>query len=431
MTPKAVNQIHRTSRIGLVLSLCATCAAAQFTQYAPPGSFEETRESMEDRLDRSMKEARWRWGRIFLHPWLGLRNLGYVDPVTDRDGTETSDFTVSVGAGIRAYAPVGRELTLAVHALPEYVWWQDLSDRRRLNGRYGAGLFGNLGRTGLEITATRQEVARVVSREIEERVNTRDELAKLALEVDVGRGFSVFGEGSLRQVRFLEDAEEEALLGLGVLERDEEILRAGVRVPLPRGLTLGLGVESSEVEFTSNGDRSHSGTSPILQLDLDASRSMLSIQLAFRDLEADPGSRFPAYGEPTGSLRFSRKLAANTEIQLFGNRNLVYSSTDRWAFFEDTGLGLGVRTALTSQLSLRIYAEQGDNSYVSFVPASPERSDDYVGFGGQLRIALGRVTLALGAATTDYTSNFPEFDRSTTTIRSTLTLGFGSGSPWG
>ncbi len=429
-----MNRHRKTLKAGFVLfalTSFATSASGQFDQYTPPGSFEETRESREEQLERSMKEARWRLGRVYLHPWLGLRNVSFVDPVTDRDGTEISDFTASIGAGIRAYVPVGRELTLAVHALPEYVWWQDLSERRRFNGRYGAGLFGNFGRTGLEITATRDEDARVVSREIEELVNTRDEQGKLALEVDVGRGISVFGEGSVRQLRFTDDTEERTLLGLESLERDEEILQAGLRLPLPRGLTLGLGVERSEVDFTQNDDRSHSGTSPILQLDYDGPRFSLAIHVAFRDLEADPGSRFVPYDDLTGSLQSSWKLSNSTEIQLFGNRNLVYSPGDRWAYLEDTGFGLGILTALTSQLSLRVYAEQGDNSYVSFVPTSLERNDDYVAFGGQLQVGLGRVTLTLDASTTDYDSNVPGFDRSTTAIRTGLILGSRTGSPWG
>ena len=92
---------------------------------------------------------------------------------------------------------------------------------------------------------------------------------------------------------------------------------------------------------------------------------------------------------------------------------------------------VAVRSALTSQLSLRVHVEQGENAYTSFVPASPERSDDYLAFGGQLRIALGRMTFTLEATVTDYESNLPGFDQTTTAIRSGLTLGSGSGSPWG
>ncbi len=415
----------------LTWSVSATRASAQFEQYTPPGSFEETRESMEELLNRSMKEARWRWGRVFLHPWLGLRDLSYVDPVTDRDGVTGSDVTASIGAGIRAYAPIGRELTLTAHALPEYVWWQDLSERRRVNGRYGAGLFGNLGRTGLEITASRTDDGRYVSSEIEEQINTREELGRLALEVDVGRGLSIFGEGSVRRLRFVDDAEIEGLPGLGSLERDEEIRRVGFRLPLPRGLTLGLGVEISEIDFTENDDRSHSGTSPIVELDYEGSPFYFAIHLALRDLEPEPDSRFVAYDDVTGDLETSWKLSDKTDLQLFGYRNLVYSAEVPWEYFEETSLGLGARIALRSQMSLRLYAEQGDSAYVSFEPASPERNDDHNTFGGQLQIGLGRVTLTLDASTTDYDSNFPDRDRTTTTIRSGLTLGSRSGSPWG
>ncbi len=415
--------------MALFAGLLASGASAQFEQYTPPGSFEETRETMDELLERSMKEARWRWGRVFLHPWVGIPNLAYVDPVTDSDGNETSDFTVSIGAGIRAYAPIGRELTLAVHALPEYVWWRDLSERRELNGRYGAGLSGNLGRTGLELTATRDEDARYVSREIEELVNTRDDLARLALEVDVGRGVSVFAEGSLRELSFVEDIE--VSLELRELEREEEVLRAGLRMELPRGLAVGVGVESSVVDFTVDDSRSHSGTSPIVELEYDASPFLLSVHVAFRDLKADPGSRFVADDEVTGSLRCSWQVSDRTQIQLYGNRSLVYSAEDRWAYFEETGFGLGVKAALTSQVSVRVHAEQGDNAYVSFEPEPPERSDDYITFGGQVEVGLGRLFLTLGVSTTDYTSNFPGRDRSTTTISSGLTLGSRGGSPWG
>ncbi len=416
--------------LAIVLSGWASSVTAQFQQYTPSGTFEEQRESMEDLLDRSMKEARWRFGPAFFHPWIGIRDIAYVDPARRRDGTEDSDFTATVGVGLRGYVPIGSELTLALHALPEYVWWQDLSERRRINGRYGAGLFGNLGRTGLEVSLARTDDASFVSREVEQKTNTRDLTGTVAVEVDVGAGFSIFGEGTLRQLRF-SALDEGSPAGLDFLERDEELLRAGVRVLLPRGLTVGLGVESSQVDFELNDDRSNSGTSPIVQIDYDSGRTALSINLAFRDLEPEPGSQFVPYDEITGSLRSAWRLGSNTELQLFGDRNLVYSSRDRWAYFEDTGVGIGVKTSLSSRLSFRVFVVEGDNAYVSFAPTSPERVDDFETLGGQLSLEIQRFTFTLGASTTDYTSNFSEFNRSTTIIRSGLALGFSGGSPWG
>ncbi|MEM7583021.1 MAG: hypothetical protein AAF560_06550 [Acidobacteriota bacterium] len=417
--------------LGLLLSLWVMPAEAQFQQYTPPGNFEEERESMDDLLSRSMKEARWRFGRAFFHPWVGLRDIAFVDPALRTDSLEESDFTATIGVGVRGYVPIGPEMTLALHALPEYVWWKDLDERRRINGRYGAGLFGNLGRTGLEISLSRTDDASFVSREIEQKVNSEDLTAKVSAEVDVGAGFSLFAEGNVRQIRFAALEEDSALRGLDSLERDEDLLRAGVRVLLPRGLRLGLGVESSQVDFEQNALRSNSGTSPLLQVDFDSGRVALALNLAFRDLEPEPGSQFVPYDDVTGSFRTVWRVGGNTQLQLFGDRNLVYSTQDRWAYFEDTGIGVGVKTSLSSRLSLRVFAMDGSNDYVNFEPTAPQRVDDFEAYGGEVRIEIDRFTLTLGAAVSDYTSNFEEFDRSTTTIRSGLALGFPSGSPWG
>ncbi|MEM7351578.1 MAG: hypothetical protein AAF657_12350 [Acidobacteriota bacterium] len=420
---------ERCLLLGCILCLAGIDAQAQFVQYNPPGTFEEKRESTEELLERSIKEARWRWGRFYAHPWIGIRNITYVDPVTGVDGVETTDFTASVGAGVRAYMPVGSELTLAIHALPEYVWWRDLSERRRINGRYGVGLFGNLGRTGLELSATRNEDARIVSREVEEQANIQDDVATASLEVDIGHGFAAFASGTLRSVSFREEASQ-AATSFAALERDEQVLRAGIKVELPRGLTVGIGLEDAQVDFTQAPDRSLSGTSPILLLDYDAERFYLEAELAARDLEPDSGSRSVPYDDITGSFKAAWRFPGGSELQFFGAQNLVYSLNDRTAYFEDVSVGLGFKTNLTSQLSLRLFAQDGTNDYVDFEPAPVPRSDDYQAYGLDLRLALGRFTLSLGASQTDYDSNLPQFDRETTTIRSGLTLGLG-GSPWG
>ncbi len=431
-----MTQIRGRLCLGLALLLVPTLlvpggAHAQFQQYTAPGSFEELRESMESLLERSMKDARWRFGPAFVHPWIGLRDVSYVD--------QESDVAATVGAGIRGYLPV-KELTLAVHALPEVRWAQSESEQNRLDGRYGIGLFGNFGRTGLELSVTREDVARFFSRQLEVRVNTRDELATASVEVDVGRGISMFGGGSIRQLSFFQ---EDALTsGVSELNRDEEHLRLGFRFNLPRGLGIGLGVEDSKVDFAGSEDRSNSGTSPILELGYDTRLFSFLADLAYLDLEPEPGSGFVPYQEVAGSLQVAWRTAGPVEIQFSGYRNLVYSGGSRWAYFQDTGLSVGANTSLTSRMSLRLFAETGQDEYVSFMPVSPEpvapepvapeRNDDFDAFGGSFQFKLDRFTFSLGASRTDYDSSLPEFDRTSTVISSRLSLGFGgSNSPWG
>ena len=62
--------------LALLASVRSTPAVAQFVQYTQPGFFEPRREDTEKVLERHMTEARWRAGRLFLDPWVGMRDSG-------------------------------------------------------------------------------------------------------------------------------------------------------------------------------------------------------------------------------------------------------------------------------------------------------------------------------------------------------------------
>lgn len=422
-----------------VALLTAAPAVGQFSQYVPPGQFEEERETIQERLDRAMKESRWRVGRFFIDPWFGLRNASYLDNVQGVAGDETeSDFTATVGAGLRLYRPVGSEMTFAAHALPEYVWWQDLEGRRRTNGRYGAGFFGNFGRAGLELSATRSEDAIFFSREVETPVNTRYDVGSANLEFELGAGVALFVGAETRLIRYL-DQDEPFLSNLDLLDRDEEVVRGGIRFSPAGGLIVGLGVEESTVDFETSAassaqarDRSNSGTSPILQVDFSGNVFDFTLNAASRDLEPEPGADFVAYEAVTGSARLLGKFGGRLRPQLYVNKNLVYSVQQEWAYFEDNSVGLGVRTSLGRKASLRLFIEQGTNDYIAVGTGRIDREDDLDVIGGDVRFSLGRFFLSLGATTTDYDSNRDTFDREVTVIRSGFGLArSGGGNPWG
>ena len=417
--------------LSLVALLGPAAARAQFDQYTAPGRLVESRETMQDLLARQMKESRWRLGRFFVDPWVGVRNIAYFDNVYgDTQGPKQSDFTATLGAGLRTYCPLGAELTFAGYALPEYVWWQELADRRRINGRYGAGLFGNFGRTGLEATAARTDDSLFFSRELEVPVNTRLDRGAAQLEFELFGGLSLFAGGELRRIRYL-DKDDPTLATLDLLDRDEEILRAGLRFPLFGGLEIGVGAEDSRVTFdTTERDRSNHGLSPILQVDFKGSGLRLTSNLAWRDLEPEPGSAFVPYRNVTGDFRLEVRIGGQLRPELYGRRNLVYAIEQQWVYFDDTGLGLGLRTSLGPIASLRLFVEEGTNDYTSFAGVS-DRQDDYRAIGGQLRFALGRFALILGATSTNYDSNLPQYDRDILVLRGGLVLGLGSDSPWG
>ena len=412
----------------LCLLVFSSIASAQFTQYTPAGTFHESRESTELILERNMEEARWKAGRVLLDPWFGVRDIGYVSNV---QGTGVSDYTATAGIGVRGWLPVGSDFTLAAHFLPEYVWWKDLTSRNRWNGRYGAGLFGNLGRTGLEFSATRVDDATFFSREFEDRVNTRVDELLAKVEVDLGRSFKLFTSGTLRSINYLPDDEDDQIR-LSVVDRDEGIFRLGVGFTLPRGFEIGVGFEGSDVSFDPGpSDRSNSGLSPLILMRYEGSSLSLNADMAFRSLEPEgSGSRFVDYDGTTGHFQVGWETMGRLQLQLFGGRDLVYSFSDLWAYFEDSSIGIGLLGGLNSWASARFFVETGENDYTPFDSTGPNRKDDYLAWGGNVDFDFDWIRVYLQVSRTSYDSNYPGADRDLTIWSSSISFGLGSGLSW-
>ncbi len=419
----------KTGFFGVMLIVVGlgTPLLAQSVQYTPPGAFQERREDIQTILERNITEARWKAGRVLFDPWFGIRDAAYVDNVGNQG---VSDATITLGAGVRGWLPVGSEFTLAAHVLPEYVWWKDLTQRNRLNGRYGAGIFGNLGNTGIEATIERIDDAQFFSREFEDKVNTSTDQALLNLEFGLGRGLSIFAGGGLRSIDYEDDPDQE-LPPLSVVDRDESGLRGGVKFDLPRGFEIGIGAEYTQADFEPGiSDRSNSGPAAVLLLDYAGPALFVKADFAYRSLEPDGASSFVDYDGLLGRANIAYRAFGRVEFQLFGGNDLVYSFTDTWAYFEDASIGLGVRTGITEWFSFRLFVETGDNDYTAFAEDGPNRVDDYDAWGGNLNFRFKRFAIFVGGSLTDYTSNIPGFDREITQFRTGLTFGLGNGKSW-
>jgi len=401
-------------------------SAAQFDQYTPPGTFTGRTFTRSEIVEKAMQEAKWKLGRMYFDPWAALRNLTYAD----HSERVESQLTATVGVGVRGYTPVGSEMTLALHLLPEYVWWQDESFRNRWNGRYGLGLFGDLGRTGMELSVTRRDDAVFFSQELEEQVNTRLDEAEAILDFDIGGGFALVMGGTFRAIRFLDEPGE--FIDLRVVDRDEQYYRLLVAIPLPRGFELGIGAEYSLAEFEPGAsDRSNSGTSPVITADYETSSLLFKANLLYLDLSAEgSASRFIDYSGLAGHAELAWRAWNRLEPQLYARNNLVYSFTDTWAYFDSPTAGLGLKIALTRWAWLRFFGETGVNDYIPFESFEIDRKDDFNSFGADLGLRVGKAQFSIGYWTTDYDSNLPAFTRKTSGVRANLGIGTGGG-PWG
>lgn len=235
--------------IAVLVWLIHVPAFGQFVQYTPPGSLGRPQVLTEELLDAAIQESRWRVGTFRLDPWFSISNAGYNNNVFGTDQNKKGDFSATVGAGVRGYQRVGPDLSLAIHALPEYVWWYDLTERRTLNGRYGAGLFGYFDTVTLQVEATSSEQQRNISSELEQPVNIQIQGGSGAVDVEFLEHFSVFASGSTENWRY-DETSVSGPVGARVLllERREDVARGGFRYRFSNSLSLGMGLEYSNVE---------------------------------------------------------------------------------------------------------------------------------------------------------------------------------------
>ena len=423
----------KSSLLGLLAVLVASASPAQFVQYTPPGDFRSPAQAREDVFRQRMDDAAWRFGKLLVDPWIGIRQLGYEDAVVDASGEEVSDLSITMGAGLNAYLPVGSDWVWGAFILPEYSWWREVEERRRFNGRYGSGLFGNLGRLGLELSASRREEATVLSREIENRVNQRLDRAVVEGTVDIGKGVLLFVNSSEARVRSLED--ELFPRDVSMLDRDETIHQGGVSFVFGRGVRAGVGYEVSEAIFTQSGSsfsgRSNSGDGVVFNLEYETPLLTLFADMARRSIEPEGPSQFSPFDGNTGELNLTWRLLGAVRAELFMRRDLAFSLQGDVSHLEDESLGAALRLSLGSSSSLRLLHEDGD---VTFIPVTGvedvRRLDRRTTWGLEMNGRLENIALTLRGTRTEYESTLPEFTREYSRI--SLSLGFGGDGvvPW-
>lgn len=400
----------------LFLFLITSDAQAQFLQYTAPGGPDGRPETVQERLERELSEAPYRLGPFYVAPLIGFRDVAYVRNLFASGDEPRSDLTATVGAGFRAYLRTGRKVTWIAQALPEYVWWKD-RDSRRLNVSGGVETLLLFNRLTIDVAASRVEQQRIVTPEVPDLVNTGSDLARLDAELEAASTLFPFVTARWGRQENLDDEQDDPLIeGLERLNREERVVRTGLRWRPRTGWLIGAGVERSEVEFDRTAlDRSNEGTAPVLEVQIERRRFFFRTDLAARSLEGVEGSRFVDYDGVTGAVAVNLTPRPRLQFWLYGNRELLYSLSPSYPYLEDERAGFAVGTGFGRRLFLRTYVETGSNDFVAFSGGGPDRQDDLVAYGSSLRYSF-TPTMALIAQVSrlEIDSNLPGADRSYT-----------------
>ena len=338
--------------------------------------------------------------------------------------------------GLRAYQPVGSKTTFAAYALPEYIWWKDRAEERRVNQRFGIGSFTYFNRLAIAVTAKRDEDFDYATGEILQRYTSRNEELAVEVEVPIVRRLSLFGRGVDTSVRSLVDGGSDPELAdfFAGLDRDDRAYRGGVRYYPSEKLRLGAGVGHGESVFAADAlERSNSGDFWYVETGYERPKLLVDLLYQENRLKAKDGSEFTDFDSSTGGVRIEWKPRESFSARLYGSRQLAYSLLVETASgYVDQRVGAGVDFALGWRMRLDLYGETGSHRYQGEAGTEgADRVDDVESYGIDLRVELVRkMNLQLGYRESKITppagSGLP--GQKISQILANLGFGFGQGT---
>lgn len=411
--------------------------SAQVRQYTPPGGAAEEAFGRKEALAKAVEEARWHAGPVRLDPAFWISDLAWVDRQESVADDTGSDLTGRVGAGLNAYLPVGAKTTFAAYAMPEYIWWQERAEERRVNQRFGIGSFTYFNRLAITVTAERLEDFDFATGEILQRYTTRNEILEVQVEVPILRRLTLFAEGADRSVRSLVDDVEDPLLAdfLDDLDRDDLAYRGGVRYYPSEKLRIGAGVGYAESDFAAEAlDRSNSGDFWYVETGYERPKLLVDLLYQENSLSAQDGSEFSDFDSSTGGARIEWMPREVFTARLYASRQLAYSLlVDEASGYVDQFVGAGVDFGIGWRLRLNLYGESGSHRYQvePEAPGAAERVDDVESYGAELAIELPwqmdlRVGYQESRITPPAASGLP--GQKITQLLANLGFGFGQGT---
>jgi hypothetical protein len=433
-SPRALRPRRLACAAVLAVAISGLPAAAQFQQYTSPGSLGVESAPAKEAMEKSVGNAPWRLGPFRFQPYIGVKDVGYVENLRGNDGRPLDDYTATFGLGLKGYLPIGPKVVLAAHYLPEYTWWKESTDLRGWHLRSGVGLYAFFNHMTVELKGTGTDLLDYVSAEFDSPATVDTLALDLDTAIDLHGPWAVTVGGAFRDIAYDDTGVENVFSNqLELLDREERRARVGVRYTLQNGFKIGLGAHWTWADFEDVGrDRSSEGFGPSLMISHDGERWSAGIDVSRFDLEpSEPTSQFVPYSEVTGSARVAWRGRSRIGATGYAGRNIVFTLLDDTSYFVDQRYGASLDYLLGWRTQLRGFAEIGTNEFQGLAGAGINREDDYFGYGGSLQIKITESTTFLASLIRqDWDSSFPGADRTITTLRVNLNLGSGLLSPW-
>lgn len=424
----------RAQRKGVPLQLVRRFLALAVFLVAIPAAFGQSTSDVvprhrlvprREQVRRDLDASR-RLGPLRIQPRLIFRDLGYNNNVFGTPDDPVSDWTATVAAGAHWTLPFGPKMFVQGDVLPEYTYYDQLSERRFFGGTYNASALALFNRLSLEAGVGTNRSLGLVSSETEAAAVRRINDVVLAGEIDLLRRFSVFGRATSERHRFRsEEITRGDLARVTDLDRDDAAVLAGVRYRFSSSLDFAVGAERTRSEFRLRPDeRDNESEALLLTVQYNRPRAYINLTVASRAGKPLAGSTFPPYDSITGSYFASWALTAPVEVQAHGSRRVVYALFADNPYFIETRNGLTVVLRPGNRFAIRAMGEFGDNDYERAVRAGLRRSDAVRTYGGGISFRVYRdVGLTIAASQSEFDSTLDDYDRSVLRVQSLITIG--------
>jgi hypothetical protein len=423
----------RRRRWGLARGVFAACcmaaspALAQLTNDSVPA---ERTIPRHEEIEAEMG-SRFHLGPVRLLPQITLNGPTYDNNVLGASGNDpkVSDWSLTVGAGLGVLIPIGKKVYLRGTALPQYIWYDRLEDRRQWGGIYGGSLYCFFNHLSLEADYLSQITPQYPNTEIQTQVLGDTRGGTLKLEVDLGGPWSVYSNGEYQEIEYRPLGAPPPVIGglLAQLNRNEGAVRGGLRYKLTSYFNVGVGAEGTRTKFPDDPERAdNESTAALVSVHYDRPRLFVNFNGGYRVGRAIDDSRFPEFSTFTGSGYVSYELIPRLDLNVYGLRGVEYGLTPDNPYYLGSLGGGGLTLHVGQRIEIFGYGGYGTNDYPVPIEGTGgvKRVDKVTTYGGRLSVVLYRsVSVTAQVSNTDYNSNIPAFDKTVFRFSSGFTVG--------
>jgi hypothetical protein len=381
---------------------------------------------LQEQVESQMSQSRWKWGPFRVQQELPLANVGYNANVFGTGSDERSDFSATVGGGVRAIMPLGPKTFLRLDAIPEYTWYRRLDERRTAGWEVGGALLALFNRMQIELAASSRATVRAVSSEELTPTDQRVDRVWGNLEVDVFRRVALFVGGEARETSY-DPVESDGDLNLELLERDERLARVGIRYKFRPWANVHAMFEKTEAEFPNDPLFSENEGDAILGgASVDRERFYFNVVAGRRTIEYPESG--VTFDEPTGSGFIAFRVFRRTELALTYRARPQYTTFAGNPYFYETRRGINLTVPMGNRLVVLSGYETGTNEFQQPVAlvggGSVRRSDDVTSWNAGLGFPFRRASLDVRYHVDRYESNIGSFSRDVKRIQVSLRASF-------